>query len=239
MDHRVMATVLMKAPAALKAMRSVLEALQTSDSPDEASKNVLDLAQVLAEALAPVNGHSAQRLAVACVALIEDSRSRPSAFEPGVTRTLLQAAEVIGALLDPRVFGKAAEVPIARALVIDDDPELLDTVANALKCAEIRTTPCLTPTQGIEMLEKEGFNLVLLDVGLPDLNGIDVCSRIREMPTHRTTPVVFMTGDATDDTRAQSSLNGGNDFMSKPFNLHELTVKAATWVARQQCGIRN
>jgi DNA-binding response OmpR family regulator len=89
------------------------------------------------------------------------------------------------------------------------------------------------------MLEKEGFDLVLLDVGLPDLNGIDVCSRIRELPTHRTTPVVFMTGDSTDATRAQSSLNGGDDFMPKPFNVRELTVKAATWVARQQCGIRN
>jgi CheY-like chemotaxis protein len=238
-DHRAMATVLMKALAALKAMRASLEALQPCENSDEASQNITNLSQALAEALAPVNGHSAQRLAAACAALVEDSRSRPSAFEPQVTRTLLQAAEVIGALLDPRLFRKAAEAPIPRALVIDDDLELLDTVAKALKTAEIRTTPCQTPTQGIEMLEKEGFDLVLLDVGLPDLNGIDVCSRIRELPTHRTTPVVFMTGDSTDATRAQSSLNGGDDFMPKPFNVRELTVKAATWVARQQCGIRN
>jgi CheY-like chemotaxis protein len=238
-NHRAMATVLTKAPAALKAMRASLETLKTCDNPDEASQNISSLSSALAEALAPANGHSAHRLAAACAALVADARSRPWTFEPGVTRTLLQAAEVIGAMLDPRLFTKAAEAPVARALVIDDDPDLLETVTDALKSADIRATPCSTPGQGIEMLEKEEFDLVLLDVGLPQVNGIDLCSRIREMPSHRTTPVVFMTVDSTVDTRAQSSLSGGDDFMSKPFNVRELAVKAATWVARQQCGLRN
>jgi CheY-like chemotaxis protein len=238
-DHRAMASVLTKAPAVLKAMRASLEALQQGDNQDEASQNISNLSGALADALAPANGHTAQRLAAACAALVKDARTRPQTFEPGVTRTLLQAAEMIGALLDPRLFRKAAEAPAARALVIDDDPDLLETVTDALKTADIRATRCCTSKQGIEMLEREGFDLVLLDVGLPGENGVELCSRIRELPAHKTTPVVFLTVDATVETRAQSSLNGGDDFMPKPFNVQELAVKAATWAARQQFGVRN
>jgi CheY-like chemotaxis protein/FtsZ-binding cell division protein ZapB len=238
-DHRAMAMVLTKAPAALKAMRASLETLQTCDNPDEASQNITNLSAALAEALAPANGHSAQRLAAACAYLVKDARSRPWTFEPGITRTLLQAAEVIGALLDPRVFRKAAEAPVARALVIDDDPELLKSVTDALKSAEIRATPCRTTSEGLEMLAKEGFDLVLLDTELRNDNGIELCSRIRELPTHQTTPVVFMSVDNGAETRNEMNLRGGDDFMPKPLNARELAVKASTWVVRQQCGIRN
>jgi DNA-binding response OmpR family regulator len=89
------------------------------------------------------------------------------------------------------------------------------------------------------VLEKEAFDLVILDVSLPDVNGIDVCSRIRELPNHKKPPIVVMTVDSTAENRAHSGLNGWDDFMSKPFNMRELAVKAATWVARQQCGLRN
>ena len=220
-------------------MRASLETLQNCDNPDEASQNITNLSVALAEALAPVSGHAAQRLAAACAALVKDARSRPWTFEPGVTRTLLQAAEVIGALLDPRLFRKAAEAPTARALVIDGDLALLGTVSDALKTADISAAQCRTPKQAIEMLEKEVFDLVLLDGSLPDVNGMDVCSRIRELPTHKKTPVVVMTVDSSVENRAHSGLNGWDDSMSKPFNMRELAVKAATWVARQQCGLRN
>ena len=66
-----------------------------------------------------------------------------------------------------------------------------------------------------------------------------VCGKIRDLPTHKKTPVVVMTGDSNTKNGEHIGRNGWDDVMSKPFNMRELAVKAATWVARQQCGLRN
>ena len=52
------------------------------------------------------------------------------------------------------------------------------------------------------------------------------------MPIHGRTPIVFLTGLTTIENRVQSSLSGGNDFIGKPFNLHELSVKALTLILK-------
>jgi len=69
------------------------------------------------------------------------------------------------------------------------------------------------------------------------MSGIDMCGRIRELPAHKKTPIVFLTVGDTVENRAQSSLNGGNDFIVKPFNVRELALKAVTWAYRRQFGL--
>ncbi len=237
-EHRTMANVFTKGPAALNALRAALDQLQPGENPVSVGAEIAARAAALAEVLAGAAGHPAQRLAAACAALVKDAHSRPWTFEPGVGRSLVQATEVIGALLEPRNFKRAAVAPEARALVVDDDTELLEAVSSALKTAELRTTPCTDPKQALEMLAKENFDLVLMDIGFPSFNGIDTCAQIRQMPEHKATPVLFMTVDNSVENRAQSSLQGGDDFISKPFNVLELVVKAATWSARRQFEIK-
>jgi DNA-binding response OmpR family regulator len=76
------------------------------------------------------------------------------------------------------------------------------------------------------------FDLIFLDVNLPQMDGFELCQHIRQMPAHSRTPIVFLTGLTTIENRVQSSLSGGNDFIGKPFNLHELSVKALTLILR-------
>jgi DNA-binding response OmpR family regulator len=66
------------------------------------------------------------------------------------------------------------------------------------------------------------------------MDGFDLCSHIREIPGYAGTPVIFLTGMTTLENRVQSSLSGGNDFIGKPFNLHELTVKALTFILKAE-----
>ena len=66
------------------------------------------------------------------------------------------------------------------------------------------------------------------------MDGFELCKRIRELSMHATTPVVFLTGLTTLENRTQASLCGGNDFVGKPFNLHELSVKAMTLILKTQ-----
>jgi CheY-like chemotaxis protein len=233
-DHRAMATVLTKAPVALKGLRVAIEGLSSAPNRAEACEKIATQAILVKEALEPARGHAAQRLAQAASAMIKGTR-----YESHVIRTLGQAADVIGSLLDPRLFKKASEPQSARALLIDDDKDLLETVGAALRAADVRAIPCADPKQAIELLQKENFDVILLDVSLPGQSGIDLCAKIRDLPQHRKTPVVFITVNDSVENRAQSTLNGGDDFIAKPFNTLELVTKAATWVARSQYALKN
>jgi CheY-like chemotaxis protein/pSer/pThr/pTyr-binding forkhead associated (FHA) protein len=233
-DHRAMATVLTKAPVALKGLRVAIEGLPNASNRAEACEKIATQAILVKEALEPARGHAAHRLAQAASAMIKGTR-----YESHVLRTLGQAADVIGSLLDPRLFKKAAEPQMARVLLIDDDKDLLETVGAALRSADVRATPCADPKQAMDLLQKESFDVILLDVSLPGQSGIDLCAKIRDLPQHRKTPVVFITGNDSVENRAQSTLNGGDDFISKPFNTLELVTKAATWVARSQYALKN
>ena len=72
---------------------------------------------------------------------------------------------------------------------------------------------------------------------MPEMNGFDLCAKIRALPLHEKTPIVFITGMATFQNRVQSNLSGGNDFIGKPFNIAELAVKALIWVFKGHLGL--
>jgi CheY-like chemotaxis protein/pSer/pThr/pTyr-binding forkhead associated (FHA) protein len=232
-DHRMMATVLTKVPSALKGLRVAIEGLPGAANRADACEKIATQTNLVKEALDPANGHVAQRLAHVASAMVRGTR-----FESNIIRTLGQAADVIGSLLDPRMFKKGSESHPSRALLIDDDKDMLETVGAALQAAEVRTTPCPDPTQALELLKKDSFDIILLDVAMPGLSGIDLCAKIRELPQHRKTPIVFITANDSVENRAESTLNGGDDFIAKPFNTLELVTKAATWVARSQFGLK-
>ena len=80
-------------------------------------------------------------------------------------------------------------------------------------------------------------SLIFLDIGLPDMNGFELCTRVRAIARHEKTPIVFVTGMTTFQNRVQSSLSGGNDFIGKPFNVAELGLKALIWVFKAQLGL--
>jgi CheY-like chemotaxis protein/pSer/pThr/pTyr-binding forkhead associated (FHA) protein len=233
-DHRALATILTKAPTALKGLRVALEALPKAENRAEACEAVSTQTSLMSEALLPAAGHSAQRLASVALDMVRGTR-----FEPSVMRTLGQAADVIGTLLDPRLFKRASEPETAKVLLIDDDKDVLEAVSESLRMAQFRTTACPSAEQALEVLKKEEFHVILLDVALPGANGIEFCSKIRELPQHRKTPVIFITVNDTVENRAQSTLNGGDDFIAKPFNTLELVTKTATWVARHQYALKH
>ena len=121
---------------------------------------------------------------------------------------------------------------------MDDDSDLLHTLAASLELAHLPTTTCLDGQQAQELVEKEDYDLLFLDIGLPDIDGITLCERIREKSRNRKTPGHFSDRRQTrSDRRAQASLKGGNDFLPKPFNSAELTVKAETWIWKRRFGL--
>lgn len=238
-DHRAMATVLTSAPGIIKSIQAALETLAGDGTNDEAAGALSTQSLALAQAVAPLAGHPAQRLAAACVALVKDSRTRAGRIEPTVVTTLKQACETIAALLDPRAFKKMNGPNSPRTLIVDDDKDVVETLDRSLKSADFQASSCTTAEQALDLLKRERFDLVLLDIALPGLSGFDVCAKIRENPANKKIPVIFMTGADSVENRAQSSVKGGDDFVAKPLNIFELGVKASSLVCRRQLGLLN
>jgi len=74
--------------------------------------------------------------------------------------------------------------------------------------------------------------LVFLDVDMPGMNGYELCTKLRAIPAHKKTPVVFVTSLNDFENRANSTMSGGNDFIGKPFLFIELAVKALVYILR-------
>ena len=176
-------------------------------------------------------------LAAALEALIADLQSSPANINPSTLRTVGQCIDFIATLIHESNLGQIKDVTTAKVFAIDDDEGILETIKATMEMVHLNVATSLQSSEGLTMLSEQNYDLILLDVGLPDMNGMDVCSRVRAMSHHQKTPIVFLTGEATVQNRVQSTLNGGNDLIGKPFSVLELAVKVIVWIFKGQLGM--
>ncbi len=111
----------------------------------------------------------------------------------------------------------------ARLLVVEDDPNILELLSASLRFAGFDVATATTGSDAVAAARAGRPDLVVLDVMLPDLDGFEVIRRLRDGGVR--TPVVFLTArDATDDKIRGLTL-GGDDYVTKPFSLEELTAR--------------
>jgi DNA-binding response OmpR family regulator len=84
----------------------------------------------------------------------------------------------------------------------------------------------------LELMGGKHFDLIFLDVDMPVMNGFELCTKLRSLHLHKKTPVVFVTSLTDFESRANSTISGGNDLIAKPFVFMELAVKALVYVMR-------
>jgi len=174
------------------------------------------------------------RLAHVFASLLESLAAAPDQVSVSTLHTIRQAVEFFVFLRDEPAPERFADPARARVLMVDDDPGNCQCVQLVMQEQMIQTSVSYDPSSALIELASDPFDLVLLDVNMPDMNGFDLCRRLRELPLHGQTPVVFLTGLATAERREQAILAGGNDFLGKPFNLHELTLKAVLLIIQRQ-----
>ena len=83
------------------------------------------------------------------------------------------------------------------------------------------------------------LDLIVPDGQMPGRDGIELCTKMRALPTNKATPVIFVTTLTDFKSRARSSLSGGTDLIAKPFMFIELSVKALTYVLRGRLAKKN
>jgi len=117
-------------------------------------------------------------------------------------------------------------------LVVDDEVISRRTVCSALEMASFKPISVDDPNVALKLTEENQFDLIILDVNMPGLDGFQLCSKIRATRANKKTPVIFATSMNDFDSRARSTMSGGNDLIAKPFLLIELAVKALTRLQR-------
>lgn len=110
-----------------------------------------------------------------------------------------------------------------RILLVEDEKTLLDAVKLNLELEGFEVVPATTGTQALKKFREQRFNLVVLDIMLPELDGYRVCQSIRSGNSE--TPILFLTAKDSSEDKVLGLKMGADDYLTKPFNLEELLLR--------------
>ncbi len=119
-----------------------------------------------------------------------------------------------------------------RVLVVDDESDVTDLVAYHLKAKGFQVETVNDPNGSIGAARSFVPDLVILDVMMPDLNGIQICRMIRADPKLKRVPVIFLTAKAEENDRIQGLELGADDYICKPFSTKELILRVQSIIRR-------
>jgi two-component system, OmpR family, KDP operon response regulator KdpE len=114
---------------------------------------------------------------------------------------------------------------MARVLVVDDDPALLRALRVSLSLKGHEVVTAATGEQGISHAALSSPDVIVLDLGLPDIDGLKVCRRIREWDD---VPIVVLSAIGSEDRKVAALDEGADDYMTKPFGVAELEARIRT-----------
>ena len=161
-------------------------------------------------------------------ALLLELHEKPEHINASTLQTIANTLDFLAVLFAHADKDAAASGFYARALVVDDEPISARAVSSALHRAGFNVVTLHESVVALVKLGKENFDLILLDIMMPGLDGLELCKRVRELPRYQQTPIIFVTGQADFLDRADTIRSGGNDLIAKPFLPIELAVKAVT-----------
>jgi CheY-like chemotaxis protein len=229
-------------PGTLHLLRAGVQALVKA--PDEMSR--LKQVYELYRQVHSLNGNAGigglaniAHMASAFEALLKEIYEKPKNINSSSIRTIAAAVDFLGFMFEKGTVPGNQGVPAAKILVVDDEAISRRAIIYALEKAKLKSTNLEDSQEALKLLEENEYDLIFLDVDMPNMNGFELCAKLRGLPQHRKTPVVFVTSLNDFDSRTSSTMAGGNDFIGKPFLFIELTVKALIHVMRNRLQVRH
>jgi two-component system, OmpR family, catabolic regulation response regulator CreB len=120
---------------------------------------------------------------------------------------------------------------MSKVLIVEDEPAIADTIQYALETEGFATVVAATGQEALEMMEDDAIDLIILDIGLPDINGFELCKQIRQRSS---LPIIFLTARNEEVDRVVGLEIGGDDYVVKPFSPRELTARVKAVLRRTQ-----
>ena len=119
-----------------------------------------------------------------------------------------------------------------RALVIEDDPVSARLIESALASENVVFEPTDRGEEGLELAKLYDFDIIILDLRLPDIDGYEVVRRLRAAKVK--TPVLILSGKSDTMDKVKGLTNGADDYLTKPFNKAELVARIQAIVRRSK-----
>ncbi|MDA1007831.1 MAG: response regulator transcription factor [Planctomycetota bacterium] len=126
------------------------------------------------------------------------------------------------------------KTPSITAIVIEDEPEIADLIRFHLEREGIATTIAHSGQRGLELVTSTVPSLVVLDLMLPDLNGLQVCQRVRANAATAQTPIIMVTAKGSESDIIAGLEAGADDYVTKPFSPKVLVARVRTTLRRLQ-----
>ncbi len=115
-----------------------------------------------------------------------------------------------------------------KVLVVDDQPVNVQLLKRALEREDIHVIPAYGGQEALELVEREHPDLILLDVMMPEMDGIEVCQRLQADGAHQSIPVIFITARSSKEGRLAGLGVGAVDYITKPIDLDETIARVQT-----------
>ena len=223
-----------EAPTALNRMRLSVQSAMRAPATRLPLRELLQEVHTFTERLALFSQRPIFHFSAALEALVYDLPRQPALANPSILRTIGQAIDFCSTVLHAGRGRELRECRTLRTLIVDDEDGASRLIMAALSLVDLTSLACDSPAGAFAALKTQSFDLIFLDIGLPGMNGFELCHRIRSLPMYEKIPIIFVTGMGTFQNRVQSNLSGGNDFIGKPFSIAELGLKAQLWLLKAQ-----
>jgi DNA-binding response OmpR family regulator len=234
-ENSILDGFMQMAPITIGTLRRLLQNITKSDSQEARLQFVRELFQRVHSIATNANLaglHALPLVGSVFEAFLQELCSNPSELNASTIQTTAKTIDFLSQLLDKGPAADPTDPPQAYILAVDDDPISLRAVTTAVERAGLRALGVDDPHVALKLLECTPFDMVISDVDMPGMNGFELCAKLRTLPTHKNTPVIFVTALADFDSRALSVISGGNDLIAKPVMLMELAVKVVVFVTR-------
>lgn len=124
-----------------------------------------------------------------------------------------------------------------KILIIEDDPEIADLVGIHVSDHNWQLDKATTGTSGLQMVDEGDYDLVILDIMLPEIDGFEVCRQLRQRKQY--TPILMLTARAEEFDRVLGLELGADDYITKPFSIRELLARMKAIFRRVEVGSGN
>ena len=114
-------------------------------------------------------------------------------------------------------------------LVVDDEPDIRNVLRLQLTSRGYSVEEAANGREALEQVQKNAYDLIILDIMMPEMNGVDACAALREISS---APVLFLTAQDQDADKQEAFHSGGDDYLVKPFSNQELFLRVEALVRR-------
>src|SRR5262249_28111174 len=124
--------------------------------------------------------------------------------------------------------------PPATILIVEDDPLIAEVLTSLLEASGHRVEAAEDGASGLDRILAGGIDLVLLDLMLPEIDGLELCRRVRARESADYVPIIMLTALASDAQRHAGFAAGADDYLTKPCTLDELLDRVRVWLRSRQ-----